>query len=351
MEADASDQIQSNWDTVTESFDSMGLKETLLRGVYAYGFERPSAIQQQAILPVASGRDTIAQAQSGTGKTGTFSIGLLQRLDEKRRTLQVLVLSPTRELVDQSLRVISALSEYMGVATHACVGGRPVAEDCKALRGGAQVVVGTPGRLLDLLERGALSTRDITTVVIDEADQMLDVGFKDQVWDIARAMPETTQFCLFSATMPLEIAQLADTFMRNPARIFVKREEVTLEGIRQFYVNCEKDGFKFPTLCDLYENLDITQAVIFCNSRRDVRLFAFFLDEYLVVTSQCVEFDSTSTAIAQSISHPCMFLSPSSPPHFFLLIRSTTWQSKWWLTTSPSPASTPKCRRPNVTWS
>ncbi|KAJ2762160.1 RNA helicase, partial [Coemansia nantahalensis] len=175
------------------SFDSMGLKEDLLRGIYAYNFERPSAIQQRAIVPIVSGRDVIAQAQSGTGKTGTLGISILQRIDTKLREAQALVVSPTRELATQTQGVIAALGDYMNVQCHACIGGTKMGDDIRKLEHGQHVVSGTPGRVYDMLKRRVLRAAHMKMLVLDEADQLLDRGFKDQIYDIYRHLPPSTQ--------------------------------------------------------------------------------------------------------------------------------------------------------------
>ncbi|KAJ1733146.1 RNA helicase [Coemansia biformis] len=252
------------------SFDSMDLKEELLRGIYAYNFERPSAIQQRAIVPITSGRDVIAQAQSGTGKTGTLGISILQRIDTKLREAQALVLSPTRELATQTQGVIAALGDYMSVQCHACIGGTKMGDDIRKLEHGQHVVSGTPGRVYDMLKRRVLRASHIKMLVLDEADQLLDRGFKDQIYDIYRHLPPSTQVVLLSATLPHDVLELTQKFMSEPMRILVKRDELTLEGISQFFVNVEKEDWKFETLCDLYDSLTITQAVIFCNTRAKV---------------------------------------------------------------------------------
>ncbi|XXQ39121.1 RNA helicase [Plasmodiophora brassicae] len=255
---------------IVTSFDDMDLKPDLLRGIYNYGFERPSAIQQRAIVPILSGRDVIAQSQSGTGKTTIFCVGILQMIDTKKKDLQALVLSPTRELAEQSRNVMLALGDYMNARCHACIGGKSVGDDIRALESGVHAVSGTPGRVYDMIKRRALETRHIRMLVIDEADEMLSQGFKDQIYDIYRYLPPTTQVVLISATLPHEILEMTTKFMSNPVRILVKRDELTLEGIKQFFVAVEKEEWKFDTLCDLYDTLTITQAVIFCNTRRKV---------------------------------------------------------------------------------
>lgn len=262
--------VESNWDEIHENFDDMDLCEDLLRGIYAYGFEMPSAIQQRGIVPILKGHDTIAQAQSGTGKTGCFSIAILNLVDVSKKVCQGLVLAPTRELAQQIQKVQVALADFMELTVHACVGGTVVRDDIATLRSGVHIVVGTPGRVYDMINRGALKLDNLKIFCLDEADEMLSRGFKDQIYDIFKFLTEGVQVALFSATMPLDVLEVTDKFMREPARILVKRDELTLEGIRQFFVAIEKEEFKLDTLCDLYETLTITQAIIYCNTRRKV---------------------------------------------------------------------------------
>ncbi|CAI0627951.1 unnamed protein product [Linum tenue] len=269
LSADGQDFFAS-YDEVHETFDSMGLQENLLRGIYAYGFEKPSAIQQRGIVPFCKGLDVIQQAQSGTGKTATFCSGILQQLDYALVECQALVLAPTRELAQQIEKVMRALGDYLGVKVHACVGGTSVREDQRILSSGVHVVVGTPGRVFDMLRRQSLRADSIKMFVLDEADEMLSRGFKDQIYDIFQLLPPKIQVGVFSATMPPEALDITRKFMNKPVRILVKREELTLEGIKQFHVNVDKEEWKLETLCDLYETLAITQSVIFVNTRRKV---------------------------------------------------------------------------------
>uniref|UniRef100_A0A8R1HNZ7 RNA helicase n=1 Tax=Caenorhabditis japonica TaxID=281687 RepID=A0A8R1HNZ7_CAEJA len=255
---------------VIPTFDKMGLNEGLLRGVYAYGFEKPSAIQQRAIPAILRSRDVIAQAQSGTGKTATFSISVLQSLDVQVRETQALILSPTRELAVQIQKVVLALGDYMNVQCHACIGGTNLGEDIRKLDYGQHVVSGTPGRVFDMIRRRNLRTRAIKLLVLDEADEMLNKGFKEQLYDIYRYLPPGAQVVLLSATLPHEILEMTSKFMTDPIRILVKRDELTLEGIKQFFVAVDREEWKFDTLIDLYDTLTITQAVLFCNTRRKV---------------------------------------------------------------------------------
>jgi len=262
--------IDSNWEEICENFDDMNLREELLRGIYAYGFEKPSAIQQRAIVPCIKGMDVIAQAQSGTGKTATFSIAILEKIDTGLRECQALILAPTRELAQQIQKVVMSLGDYMGAQCHACIGGTSVRGDMGKLDQGQHIVVGTPGRVFDMISRKVLRTHDIKQFVLDEADEMLSRGFKDQIYDVFRHLNQEIQVILLSATMPAEVLEVTTRFMRDPVRILVKKEELTLEGIRQFYISVEREEWKLDTLCDLYETLTITQAVIFCNTRRKV---------------------------------------------------------------------------------
>ncbi|XP_064879551.1 eukaryotic initiation factor 4A-I isoform X2 [Oncorhynchus nerka] len=186
--------IESNWNEIVDSFDEMALRETLLRGIYAYGFEKPSAIQQRAILPCIKGYDVIAQAQSGTGKTATFAISILQQIDIELKGTQALVLAPTRELAQQIQKVILALGDYMGASCHACIGGTNVRNEVTKLQAEApNIVVGTPGRVFDMLNRKFLSAKYIKMFVLDEADEMLSRGFKDQIYEIFQKLGTSTQ--------------------------------------------------------------------------------------------------------------------------------------------------------------
>jgi len=248
----------------------MELREELLRGIYAYGFEKPSAIQQRAVKPILLGHDCIAQAQSGTGKTATFSVAILQQIEIQVRECQALILAPTRELAQQIVKVVIALGDFMSCNVHACVGGTAVREDIRTLQSGVHIVVGTPGRVYDMINRRALRLEAVKMFVLDEADEMLSRGFKDQIYDVFKFLPEKVQVALFSATMPLDVLEVTQRFMREPVRILVKRDELTLEGIKQFYIAVEREEWKLDTLCDLYETLTITQAIIYCNTRRKV---------------------------------------------------------------------------------
>lgn len=265
-----------------ESFDEMDLPENLLRGIYSHGFERPSAIQQKGIKPIATGRDILGQAQSGTGKTATFCIGSMTRIDPQLKAPQVLVLTPTRELAQQIETVARGLSQNMGLSVYCAVGGTELHHDLRALDRGAQFIIGTPGRIYDLMTRKAqsgggpaLNRQNIKVLVLDEADQMLEDKFHEQVMCILDlGFPNSTQVALFSATMPAEVVEVATRMLRDPVKILIPPEEVTLEGIRQFSVTLPKEEWKIEALIDIYSQLNINQAMIYCNKRQRVEWLA-----------------------------------------------------------------------------
>lgn len=271
--------IETNYDNVVYKFDDLNLKPNIVRGIFGYGYETPSAIQQRAILPITEGRDVLAQAQSGTGKTATFTISALQRINENEKATQALILAPTRELALQIKNVIIAIGLYLKVTVHASIGGTSMSDDIEAFRSGVQIVVGTPGRVLDMIERRYFKTDKVKMFILDEADEMLSSGFKEQIYNIFRLLPETTQIVLLSATMPQDVLEVTTKFMNNPVRILVKKDELTLEGIKQFYINVELEDYKFDCLCDLYDSISVTQAVIFCNTRSKVEFLTNKLRE------------------------------------------------------------------------
>ena len=254
------------------SWEDLNGKTQLLRGIYANGFENPSPIQKKAIIPIFEKRDIIAQAQSGTGKTACFSIGILQIIDTTKKATQAMVLSPTRELSIQTKCVIDAIgSLFPDLCTQLLIGGTSTDDNVKMLRDNSpHIVIGCPGRIHDMLKRKRLSVNDFKILVLDEADELLSSGFKDQVYNIFQFMPFNIQVALFSATMPVELNSLTEKFMRNPVKVLVKNEQLSLEGIRQFYVALENDDSKYETLKDIYSSLTVSQSIIYCNSVKRV---------------------------------------------------------------------------------
>jgi translation initiation factor 4A len=260
---------------VYETFDEMGLSDTLIRGVYNYGFELPSKIQQLAIVPMSQQTDILAQSQSGTGKTGAFTIGALSTVDPTLKAPQVLVMCPTRELSQQTERVAQAIGSYMNLKVLSATGGNQIRADVTALKNGAQFIVGTPGRIFDLICRGELSVEHIRYVILDEADQMLEDLFADQIRSILNSkFPSTTRLALFSATMPKNVLEIAENYLSNPVRILLPPDEVTLEGIKQYYVHLEREDWKLPVLLDLYQQITVNQALIYVNKRQKAEWLA-----------------------------------------------------------------------------
>lgn len=261
------------WDKMTsenkfEHWDEIDIPEDLLRGIYGYGFEEPSPIQKSAILPFQQGHDILAQAQSGTGKTGAFTIGTLLRVDVSLNAPQAIILAPTRELARQIHGVITALGKLYSVRSVCMVGGGSVQESIGEFKkkDKPHVVVGTSGRVYDLMKRRVLSTSNIRVMVLDEVDEMLSKGFKKQIYDIFHFIAQDVQLCLFSATIPEDIETLTARFMRDPVKILVKTDMLTLKGIKQYYIALENDDHKFATLKDIFEQLTVSQCMIYCNT-------------------------------------------------------------------------------------
>ena len=250
-----------------KNWDQLELKNNILRGIYAYGFENPSPIQARAILPIIQGKDIVAQAQSGTGKTGAFTIGGLSRIDESLDKTQVIILSPTRELSMQILSVVEKISDSTKIRSQLLVGGSSVDQDMNVLSSNVpHLVVGCAGRVQDMIRRNALKTDSLKLLIVDEADEMLATGFKEQLQNIFHSLPEDIQIALFSATLPDYAFDDIKLFMKDPVHIIVKKEALTLEGIAQYYVALEDDNQKYATLKDLYANLNVSQCIIYCNS-------------------------------------------------------------------------------------
>lgn len=269
-----SDTVQADPKTY-ESFDEMGLSDEIIRGIYSYGFETPSKIQQVAIVPMSKNTDILAQSQSGTGKTGAFTIGALSVLNSSLKAPQVIVICPTRELSQQTERVARALGHYMGLKVLSATGGNQLRSDISALKAGAQFIVGTPGRIFDLIRRGDLLIEHMKYIILDEADQMLEDLFAEQIRTILdNKFPASTRLALFSATMPTNVLEVAEHYLSNPLRILLPADEVTLDGIKQYYVGLEREEWKLPVLLDLYQQIAVNQALIYVNKRQKAEWLA-----------------------------------------------------------------------------
>ena len=257
---------------IFNTWDELELHPDILRGIYAHGFEKPSPIQSKAIYPMLQGSDLIAQAQSGTGKTGSFTIGALSKVVISENSNQVLIMVPTHELAHQITTVIESLSSMMtGLRIKTIVGGSSIDEDADEIRKNPpHIIVGCPGRVYDMIRRRHINANKFKLVVLDEADEMLSSGFKEQVYNVFKYLNKNVQIALFSATLPNNIFQITNKFMRNPVKICVKAESLTLEGIKQYFIAVNNDREKYLTLKDLYQHISLSQCIIYANSVKRV---------------------------------------------------------------------------------
>lgn len=281
-----SDEQSNESITITQWEDIENIDRQVLRGIYANGFEKPSPIQAKAIVPIMNKCDVIAQAQSGTGKTGAFSVGAISNVDTSKNITQVIILTPTRELTLQVYDVIAKLSEFItDIRVQTLYGGTSTSDDILKLKEEVpHIIVGCPGRTYDMMRRNNIQSKNITMLILDEADEMLSSGFKDQIYNIFSYLNKDVQLCLFSATMPKELSNLTEQFMRDPVKILVKSEMLTLEGIQQYYVALEDDHSKYLTLKDLYASISVSQCIVYCNSIKRVKELydAMIEDDYPV---------------------------------------------------------------------
>jgi superfamily II DNA/RNA helicase len=255
------------------SWDELDMSPDILRGIYAYGYEKPSPIQKKAIKPIILGKDIIAQAQSGTGKTAAFSVGALAVIDLNQNETQVLMLSPTRELSSQTAQVVTCLGEMMeGLRVQTLFGGQSI-DDSNSIfskKTAPHIICGCPGRVYDMMRRDTITTKKIKLLVIDEADELLSAGFKEQIYNIFQYFNNDIQVALFSATLHENIYAITDKIMRNPVKISVKTEQLTLEGISQYFVAVDDDRQKYATLKDIFGFISLSQCIIYCNSVKRV---------------------------------------------------------------------------------
>lgn len=286
-----------------KTWDDLNIDSVIMRSIYAYGFENPSEIQKKAIPPIKANMDLIAQAQSGTGKTGAFVIGVLSQINHTKQATQAIVLAPTHELVSQIHSVFCNLSHYMeGIVVRKMVGGTPISDDIQELREQTpHIIVGCTGRVFDMIKRRAISVADVRTCVLDEADEMLSIGFKDQIYNIFKQLPADVQIALFSATMPPAILQLTEKFMRDPVRITMLPQELNLEGIKQYFVALHTDYDKIERLKELFSMLTVSQTIIYANDVRRVKdLHQAMLDDGFSVC--CIHRDMTKQERNETIT-------------------------------------------------
>lgn len=262
------DNNEQNDFTVINDWSDLKISEDLLRGIFSYGFEKPSPIQQKAISPIIEGRDVVAQAQSGTGKTAAFTIGALSKINLELKDTQAIILAPTHELTSQIASVCAGVGSSMpGLCVKSFMGGSPVSADqqsCEECM--PHVVVGCPGRVFDLIRRRIIRTEHMKILVIDETDEMLSKGFKDQIRDIIQHIAGTFQIAIFSATYSPEVREIIPKFMNDPVNIEVRAEQLTLEGIKQYYISIDNDNHKFHCLKQLFGIANINSCIIYCNT-------------------------------------------------------------------------------------
>lgn len=248
-------------------FNDLPLSRDVLKGIKALGFEKPSPIQAQSILPLLEGRDVIGQAQTGTGKTAAFGIPMVESIDLDDNRVQGLVLAPTRELAIQIAEHISRISRYTGIRVLPIYGGQKINRQITQLRKGVHIVVGTPGRVIDHLNRGTLKLRAVHMVVLDEADRMLDMGFIKDINKILDKVPRHKQTSLFSATMDRNVWKICNKYMDTPEKILVSKDEITLEQIDQRFVRVDPMS-RYPILRELIKEQRVRKAIIFTKTKR-----------------------------------------------------------------------------------
>jgi superfamily II DNA/RNA helicase len=271
---DEKDNDKKDKDDMSNEFttwDELDINKDILRGIYAYGFENPSPIQKKSIKPIINGKDIIAQAQSGTGKTGAFAISALNKIDLNDNSTQVMIISPTKELTIQTATVVSTIGCMMnGLIIKTLYGGSSIYEGFGSSDKKPHIICGCPGRIFDMIRREKIKTDKIKLVILDEADELLSSGFKEQVYNIFQYFSNDIQVALFSATLPENIFTITDKIMRDPIKVSIKTEMLTLEGISQYYVAVEDDRQKYATLKHIFSFISMSQSIIYCNSVKRV---------------------------------------------------------------------------------
>jgi translation initiation factor 4A len=261
----------SNYE-IFNDWNELDIPEDLLRGIYNYGFENPSSIQQKSILSIMKGKDVIAQSQSGTGKTGSFTIGALSRVNLNINNTQIIIISPTREISNQIYEVITKISCMMNnIKIYNLVGGNSVQDDIQYLKfNNPHIITGCIGRINDMIQRNLIHLDNLTTFIIDEVDEIFSNDFKHQIMDIFNQITNykknNIQYVFFSATMPESFNAMLNDLMKNPVHIIVKSECLTLEGISQYYIALNNDYEKYLVIKDLYSSITLSQSIIYCNS-------------------------------------------------------------------------------------
>ena len=247
------------------NFDSLNLSEDLLKGVYLYGFNEPSKIQIKGIGSINTGKDCILQSQSGTGKTATYLLGVMNRLETGITGCQGIIITPTRELSQQVFDVAGALGKYIEPKIVKCTGGTNI-QDSKAELKSASVVIGTLGRIHHMISDKKLNINKLKFIVLDEADELLTDGITEKLQTVFDKAPSSTQVILISATMSINVFNASKKFMHDPIKILLKNNEIVVDLISQFYVDVEKEDHKPDTLLDLFNLISTSQTIVFCNT-------------------------------------------------------------------------------------
>jgi superfamily II DNA/RNA helicase len=256
-------------ETEQENFDSLNLNENLVKGVYLYGFTQPSKIQINGISSINTGKDCILQSQSGTGKTATYLLGVLNRIDLNEKGCQGIIIAPTRELADQIHGVSESLSKHTNIQISKCVGGTNLNTNRADLKN-ASVVVGTIGRIFHMMNEKKINIHKLKFIVLDEADELLSDGINEKLQLIFDKAPSGIQVILISATMSINVFNASKKLMHDPIKVLIKNNEVIVDLISQFYLDVESEELKFDTLLDLYNIVSTSQTIIFCNTIRKV---------------------------------------------------------------------------------
>lgn len=260
-------------------FEDLGLSENLLKGIYLYGYIKPSQIQIEGIKAILTKKDCVLQSQSGTGKTATYLLGVLQLIDTTVKTTQGVIIVPTRELAEQIYDVAIQLGKHINLNVITCIGGTSINESINEMKNNPHLIIGTIGRIDHMIKSKYLKTANIKIIVLDEADDMLSFGFKDKVYDTLCKINGNFQLCLLSATIPKNIRDLMTSLTRNPIEILLKKSEVSVKSIKQFYVDVEKEEYKLDTLLDLFKIISTSQTIIYCNTINKVEWLAQKLEE------------------------------------------------------------------------
>jgi ATP-dependent RNA helicase DeaD len=256
-----------------QSFKDLPLSAQVQRSIEELGYGTLFPIQAQAIMPLLEGKDIIGQAQTGTGKTAAFGVPMVERLDPQLRKVQGLILVPTRELAVQVAQHMSCFAKYAKLRVLPVYGGTSIERQIRELENGAQIVVGTPGRVIDLIERRVLNLANVKVLVLDEADRMLDMGFIEDIGYILSRTPANRQTSLFSATIDKTVMSVANRYMKNPVKILVSKDEIALTQMKQYYTVVNQNS-KFETLCSILHEDHVDKAIVFCRTRRDTSRLA-----------------------------------------------------------------------------